>query len=138
VALFFLGSREPIQKAFAYVVENPVATAMIVLGYFIAGTVWSIVKWYFHLKMLHRKGKWPTVYVDAPSGAFKDRILKAVAPKAKDNRSHILMWMSWWPFSALWTMVNDPVRKAFEWIFDSLEKTFDRISERVFKSSQEG
>lgn len=135
VILFFFGSKEPITNTVSYIVHHPFTVLALIAGYFVAGTVWSMVKWYFHLKKLQRLGQWPTKYEDT-SVDFRDRKQVPVAPVAKDHRSDILMWMSWWPFSALWTLIDNPFRRVFEWIFNSLEGTFNSISQRVFKSAQ--
>lgn len=139
--LYFLGSREAITNALQYVIDHPMRSIFAGLTYFVFGTVWSIFKWYFFLKEQQRKDKWPTktVYEDAADkSSFKARESRTVKIpfQAKDYRSDILMWMTWWPFSAFWTIINDPVRKAFEWIFDRMEGTFNRISQRVFDSTQ--
>lgn len=139
LVLYFLGSRETFQHALRYAGHHPLTIVILAFLYFVTGTAWSIVKWYFFLKKKQRNKDWPTDWVkrdkDA-TGAWGPTEKISVAPKAKDHRSDILLWMSWWPFSALWTLINDPVRKAFEWIFDQMEKTFDGISDRIFRSSQ--
>jgi len=41
--------------------------------------------------------------------------------------------MSWWPFSLIWTLLDDPIKKLFRAIFDYLEKTYDNMAERIMK-----
>ena len=140
LGLYFLGSREPIQKVFQYVVDNPVKMIIVALSYFVFGTAWSMVKWYFFLKKRQRKEGWPTKRVDVKvdNNSFQPGTTTYVPTplQAKDFRSDILMWMTWWPFSAFWTLINDPIRKAFEWIYDYYEETCNRISQWVFNSTQ--
>ena len=74
---------------------------------------------------LSQRGYWQT------SGAHwtdEDNII----PLAADHRWKIIHWMTFWPWSALWTLLNDPVRKVFAVFFKHLKSTFQRISNKVF------
>jgi hypothetical protein len=42
------------------------------------------------------------------------------------------MWMGHWPISALWTLINDPVRKALKAIYARIAGTLQRISDHLF------
>lgn len=129
VVLFFLGSRDPISNGVLYMLHHPMNIILVLLGYFVVGTVWSVVKWFFFLKRKVREFEDSTSdYKFNEDGTLKDNY----TPKAREHRSSILLWMSWWPFSALWTLLNDPFRQAFEWIADVLEQTFDRMAASAF------
>lgn len=54
-------------------------------------------------------------------------------PVAADNKSLITGWMTYWPWSALWTLINDPVRKFFNWVYESISDLLQNISDKVFK-----
>ncbi len=126
---FFFGAREPISNGAAYIVHHPVNIILALLGYFVLGTLWSVVKWFFFLKRKVREFENSSSdYKFDDDGTLKEQYL----PKAREHRATILLWMSWWPFSALWTLLNDPFRQAFEWIADVLEQTFDRMSASAF------
>ena len=54
------------------------------------------------------------------------------APQARTNKSRILRWMTFWPLSALWTLIDDPIREAFRKIYDQISGRLQRISDRMF------
>src|SRR5262249_48149703 len=35
-------------------------------------------------------------------------------PKVRDHKADVLTWMAFWPWSLLWTLLNDPVRRFFQ------------------------
>ena len=132
--LYFFGSKEPIESMLSYVVNNPFPTLMIVGLFFLFGAAWSIAKWFFFLKA-ERKKQWED-HVEYNKHALEDRKRewKPNVPTARRNKSLILMWISWWPFSMVWTLLDNPLRKAFNAIYDNLEQTYDRMAERIMKS----
>jgi hypothetical protein len=40
--------------------------------------------------------------------------------------------MAFWPWSAVWTLLNDPVQRAFRRIFNYLREFYQRMSDRIF------
>lgn len=57
----------------------------------------------------------------------------AIIPSPRDHKSRILIWMAWWPWSMAWTLLNDPIKRAFRAIYRALQKRFQSISERAFR-----
>lgn len=53
-------------------------------------------------------------------------------PEVKKHKSLILTWMFYWPFSAIWTVVNDPIRRVFQRVYVGLETVYQRITDRAF------
>ena len=41
--------------------------------------------------------------------------------------------MTYWPISASWTIINDPIRRMYNSIFKRLDKVYVKISDKVFK-----
>ena len=39
--------------------------------------------------------------------------------------------MMYWPLSGIWTLIDDPVKKAFQKIFSGLENRFQKISDNL-------
>lgn len=117
--LFWLGPRQEIKDFFSFVVHNPLVVLLFFSIYVVAGTVWSVVKWWIYLKEEATRVK--------NGGYYYGR------PKAKDEKARILGWMFYWPFSGLWTLINNPVKRAFKAMFNYLEETYDRMSARIFK-----
>ena len=58
-----------------------------------------------------------------------------IVPKAHDHKGDILMWMTYWPFSSLWTLINDPIRKIFRTIYTNIASSLQAISDRMFKTA---
>jgi len=58
---------------------------------------------------------------------------KITKPMAHRCKGRITAWMTYWPWSALWTLINDPVRRFFCWAYEQLSGTLQEISDRAFK-----
>ena len=54
-------------------------------------------------------------------------------PMASRCKGKIVAWMTYWPWSALWTLINDPVRRFFSWAYGQLSGMLQGISDRAFK-----
>jgi hypothetical protein len=58
---------------------------------------------------------------------------KVTKPSVSRCKSQIITWMTYWPWSALWTLINDPVRRFFCWAYEQLSGTLQAISNRAFQ-----
>jgi hypothetical protein len=56
-----------------------------------------------------------------------------VAPQASAHKSQIVGWMAYWPVSLVWTMIDDPVRRAFLALYDVAGKTYQKIANNDFR-----
>lgn len=54
-------------------------------------------------------------------------------PAARQHKAAITMWMTYWPLVLVWTVINDPVRKFFRMMYDSVTGLLERISKNAFK-----
>jgi hypothetical protein len=54
-------------------------------------------------------------------------------PDPKKHKNRILIWMTYWPWSFLWTMLNDPFKAAYHWVLGLLR----RISHSAFREVQD-
>lgn len=153
VLLAFLGNFNILNQAMAH----PVLTVLFVLGYFALGTLWSVVKWWFYvhnraekLKEIQAdyfaiKGYNPNYKMSSeekqkflsghPNGWFRgyEALDFATRPLARENKSRILTWMIYFPWSAIWTLINDPVKKLFKMIFLKIQSIFEGISKHAYK-----
>lgn len=112
----------------SYLAAHPGEIVLGIAAYFVAGAAWSLLKWYFWLVKLRRQ-------LDA--GETYSRVvytagLRNFPPNPGDHKSRIMGWIALWPASMLWTLLNDPVRRAAEEIYARLGGTYQRISNRVF------
>lgn len=53
-------------------------------------------------------------------------------PLVRENKARIVAWMSYWPASMAWTLIDDPVRRIFMSIYESIGGSLQRISDRRF------
>lgn len=155
VLLFaFFGSHNP----FIFIASHAIETVIMILSFFAIGTVWAIVKWWFHVnkaadRYVEFREKWleshnvknvtrKTLIPDDLKGEWwgirtYDRYYRYVnlhdpVLKARDNRSRIMSWMCYWPFSMVWTLINDPIRAIYRRIYRVIQGWLQAISERAF------
>lgn len=62
---------------------------------------------------------------------------KITKPMARRCKGQITAWMTYWPWSALWTLINDPVRRTFCWVYEQLSGTLQAISDRAFQGMED-
>lgn len=140
-----------------YASENPQMLAAMVGGYFAGGTTWCFIKWWFHLRncrdedlgfkntFLEKNGvhggrvppelkdDWKAVcasrfnYLSSRGGPEN-----GYAPMVSKNKARLMRWMMFWPWSFLWTMINDPIKKVFKWIYRSIQGTLQGMSDRAY------
>lgn len=72
------------------------------------------------------------------SGYFRDigSNSEKLIPQIGDNKARITSWIVWWPWSALWTLLNDPIRRLAEFIYTQLQTTYQRLANKVFAKFQ--
>ena len=64
------------------------------------------------------------------------RILNALGiPQVGEQKARIMGWMTFWPWSVLWFIVNDPIRRAFHAIFDWFHTTYQRMADKAFEGA---
>jgi hypothetical protein len=118
----FLGNLDFFKAIGNYIVTNPGTIILVFGGYLLVGLIWSFVKWYFYLSHLKdKKAEDGKTYIYADDISF----LK--------NKSRILVWMSYWPLSGLWTLINDPMRKLFQFIQMKFAGTYQKMATNMFK-----
>ncbi|MBI2473417.1 hypothetical protein HYV70_02595 [Candidatus Uhrbacteria bacterium] len=57
----------------------------------------------------------------------------ALIPSMENHKKRILMWMTWWPWSLTWTILNDPIRRIFQALLEALKGEFQRRAEKAFR-----
>jgi hypothetical protein len=121
VALYFLGNSESFKEIGTYIIQNPGVAIGIFGAYILVGSIWSIIKWFFYLKRVKSKHEKYGYY---SSFDIKDY-------KIDRNKERVLHWMIYWPLSSLWTLINDPVKKAFEFVLSQFGGFYDKMSEKI-------
>lgn len=129
---------------------HPGTTLTLVAVYFVIGTIWSIIKWYLYLhnKLVtynERKADFleahhATELTPQLASEMKQSMCSSwgprypIAPNAREHKSDLTLWATYWPFSMLGTMLNDFVRKVWEYIYELFQSTYQKISHRVFRN----
>ena len=57
-------------------------------------------------------------------------------PKARNHKGKVLSWMTYWPWSLLWTLFNDFVRRVFNAIYNKIQKFLQKISDHAFRGTE--
>jgi hypothetical protein len=143
----------------SHIKANPGTFALLVLGYFAVGTVWAIIKWWFFVKRLRRKydeakaeflEKNGVQGMDIPS-ELKAKWLEqtrfltegrhgihvAERPRARRHKGRILCWMTYWPWSAVWTIIDDPIKRIFREIYHYIQGLLQRIADRAYQGVED-
>lgn len=58
-------------------------------------------------------------------------------PRASKNKARITAWASFWPFSFVGTVLNDPVRRLFNFLFDWFKSLYQKMSDQIFSKDVE-
>jgi hypothetical protein len=120
IALYFLGNSELFKKIGEYIIKNPGLSIGIFVLYILIGSIWSMMKWFFYLQKVKKKYEEYTYQ----SFDIKDY-------KIGRNKEKVLHWMIYWPLSSVWTLINDPVKKAFEFVLSQFGGFYDKMSEKI-------
>jgi len=73
------------------------------------------------------------VYAYNNNGPTKN-IVVTLVPLATENKTKIVTWMTYWPWSLVWTMLADIVKRVFEHIYNMLLGWLQAISNWVFSA----
>jgi hypothetical protein len=129
----------------SFFIANPVTLLGAGGAYIALGLAWSFPKWWFYVRKVRDEYLDNLEYfkeimglpADQPLSQvkaldFSSRYGKTRRPRASGNKERILTWMMYWPFSFIWTMIDEPLKRAFEVIFRKFRGVYERISETAF------
>lgn len=121
IMLYKLGCGEALSTIGNWVIHNPLNTFLIFLGYLVAGTLYSLVKWAIFM-------------VDTKKELISEhQTYYASHWTPGEHKTKITHWMIYWPISGLWTLMSNPVAKAFNRIFDEFEAVYQKITDKIMK-----
>lgn len=58
--------------------------------------------------------------------------MEEVGAFVEDNKGRIVSWMTYWPWSMVWTLLNDPIRKLMQHIFYAMRGMLKKIAAKTF------
>ena len=67
-----------------------------------------------------------------PKPLTKPTTMEEVKTFVDENKSKVTGWMAHWPSNALWTFLNDPLRKLAKQCFKSIRGILEAIAARAF------
>ena len=135
-------------------------SSLAVIGYFLLGIFWSFVKWWLRVtekaqecqeamaKFL-REHQPPNVKSAVPlnlqqserSGRnLRDEWKHMLSvrydlkkPIAVENKERISVWIIYWPFSLLWSLIHDFIQRLWEQFVIRFQKFYQGISDRAYR-----
>lgn len=136
----------------AFVVAHPFDTIGYVAGYLFVGFLWTFVKWWRFLvnsqedynraraEFMQEEGLDPDEPIPADQfDTFRRRhgisnVHDLEHLTFDDQRERICGWAVFWPFSVVFTAVNDPVRRVLLFAIDSFKSVYKEIGDAVQKN----
>lgn len=157
VYLFFLQKIAGID-AIGHMSQNRLWGLLYIVGYFIAGTIWSFIKWWIYLRKKVRRFKtdrlkiandnredrssppytsWEEIPEDFRENVKNSCRNRLRIPKASENKNKITNWILCWPVSLLWSLFDDIAKEIGRKIVETLNKLYQGMAERAFKEIKE-
>jgi hypothetical protein len=97
--------------------------------YIVLGVLWSFAKWWLFLR--NQRDAFRLIVKNAKSvNNIKSSFF--IVPQASQNKSKIVAWMAYFPFSFVGTLLNDPIRKLFNSIFNQFKNLYQRMANSIF------
>lgn len=69
------------------------------------------------------------------SGRYSIQKPADVIPSVSDHASDLTRWIVWWPTSAVWTILNDPIRRIANLIVQMFRGIYSKMARAVFKDA---
>jgi hypothetical protein len=73
--------------------------------------------------------------MDIKSDTTLEKLAVKITPLASKKKAVITAWISYWPVSLGGTILNNPFRQFFEWIYSNLSGYYDKITKRYQKDA---
>jgi len=71
-------------------------------------------------------------YINTNSYDEESKNLDDIVPHANSHKEKIVTWILWWPTSAFWTILNDPLVRFANWMYARFQGLYMRIAKKVF------
>jgi hypothetical protein len=129
-----------LESVWMWVTSHRLLLTEYVVGYIAAGGVYAFVKWYFFTlnkadqieeNIDSYRNNYAKGYYNGKFDTLAD-YLQSLAPAPMENKGRIYLWMAYWPCSALWTLINDPLKRIYRFFLDMMSATMTKISKQVF------
>lgn len=74
---------------------------------------------------------------DEETGKSEEVKIPVVKPRAQNNKARIARWMAYWPWSMLWSLLDDVWHKIFRWAQRAVADVMNAISDWRFKGVED-
>jgi hypothetical protein len=119
--------------------HNPLLLIVGLVGYLLLGVLVAVVKWYFFLLNVRDKindndfmpGNSKTKYVEVRARPV------ALPVSVKNFKTRIIGWMTYWPWVAIWTLIDDPIRRVFLRIYHAMAAKLQAMADRIVPKVKE-
>ena len=134
-----------------YLITHPLYSGIVLLVYVAGGALWCIVKWASYTDLLKTayldyKAKWqtenpnyrPESFVASAKLKFgfniptKDSKPEEYREFVGKHKAAIYMWITFWPISALGTLIDDPLRRLRRFIYARISGLLVTITHKTF------
>jgi hypothetical protein len=130
---------------FKWVIANPATILEGIAIYLVVGVFWGMARWWFFLKHLQTKlieyrSKYDITRPLSPDSIreFYSKIgmprHDRIPPLVSEFKKKIVFWMIYWPFSAPWTLINEPVKRFFNMAYNLTSNALQGMSNRMFRN----
>ncbi len=143
------------------ITHNPLWAVALFFAYVALGVGWSFWKWWFFVtdkrdKFVELKAEYERAVKkrkereeveviehrycyndDTHLNRLRCEMELNKKPGARDNKARILTWTIWWPWSFIWTLVDDPLKKFFKYIYKKLQATYQKIADKIYAGVDE-
>lgn len=161
--LFYISFLEFVSKAniFQFIADKPLVALSYVGGYIVIGLVWSFLKWWlyvhdkvdglkekrkeFLLRMRNKSTRFTdelremeiTEETKVPEGLRKEwqSDVKMYIPRLSAKKEKISIWIVHWPFSMLWSLVDDLIHKLAKRLVETFRKWYQAIADHALKGA---
>lgn len=143
---------------FAFIAANPLLSLAGLAGYFVAGALWAFLKWFFYTrrqleKYYEHRQEFLRSRTSGLKIGFRDPLPENLKdewksyrgytsryelnPQISEHKMSCYIWIAYWPFSMVWTLIDDPVRRLVKWIYRKISGTLQNISDAVWKNAKQ-
>lgn len=154
---FFFGYLTPIYE---WAVANPALFAASVVAYFIVGAIYAFYKFVRFSYKIREKNRFhkERFLLANNSPVMTDELFKEwtklvqtrrytynvqtfhgekeypiTKPNISDHKSEIALWVIYWVPSLFWTLLNDPLRKIANLVYDLIYNQLKAINDHIWK-----
>jgi hypothetical protein len=111
--------------------HHPVRALLYATGYLLIGAGWSVAKWWFVETAAVREFK--AGWAHKPPEELKKLMAERSKSRVGYHTDDIKIWIGFWPFSMLFTLLDDPFRRLVRRISEELQGVYQRITDRVWQ-----